>query len=221
MWFSDPNEVAFTVSSQDADTLRFSFPETVPDPSVPLYGTESGVEWLFEMETPEGHFDFNLPYLFSANPIPDLRVAPGETAAFRIWGLDPCPFCRRSESPADTLSDRLHIRVSDGTQADTALVVLETIRPVSNESGPDASAGALRLYPTPTHDWLTVYAASEAPWEGEATVIDVLGRVGLRFRIRANAEARLDLRSLPSGAYFVHVAAPSGEFLTRRFLVLD
>lgn len=220
-WFSDPGEVAFSIASHDPDTLRFTFPETVPDPSVPRYGTESGVEWHVEMETPEAEFWFSLPYLFANNPIPDLRLAPGQTASFRIWGIDTCPFCLRPEASADTLADRLHIRVSNGAQADTAIVVLETLLPTPVEPGPEAVPPRLRLYPSPARDRLTVRIESDEPWEGEAVVLDVLGRTAQRFSVRTGAVVRLDLRSLSGGTYFVRIPVPGGAPATKRFVVLD
>ena len=221
VWFSDPGQVAFSIASQDSDTLRFTFPETVPDPSVPLYGTESGVQWFFEMETPAARFDFSLPYLFAANPIPDLRLAPGQTASFGIWGIDPCPLCLRPGASADTLADRLHIRVSNGAEADTAIVVLETLLPTPVEPGPEAVPPRLRLYPSPARDRLTVRIESAEPWEGEAVVLDVLGRTALQFGVRTGTDIRLDLRSLSGGTYFMRVPVPGGAPATNRFVVLD
>lgn len=220
VWVSESGEVAFSIVSQDADTLRFTFPETVPDPSRPLYGTESGVLWMFEMETQEGRFYFELPYLFVAHPIPDLRLAPGQTASFSILGIDFCPFCLHSEALADTLTDRLHIRVSSETQTDTTIVVLRTLWPTPVEPGPEAVSSRLRLYPSPARDRLTVRIEAGVPWEGEAVVFDVLGRTALRFGVRTDGDVRLDLRSLSRGMYFVRVPIPGGPPVTGRFVVL-
>ena len=122
---------------------------------------------------------------------------------------------------ADTLSDPLHLRVSDGAEADTAVVVLQTPNPVASERPPESAPFRVHVYPNPTPGPLALRIESDGPWSGEAVVLDVLGRTRGRLGVGSGAPVAVDVGGLPAGTYFVRVASDGGGAVTERFVVSD
>ncbi len=218
VWYSGqgpwPPEVAFSLTSRDADTLSVTFPVTSYDG---FYGTTTGVGWTFQVETPDSLYEYVfLPY--GHGGLPTINLAPEQKADFLIEWLDPCPACRTMSARPDTLSDMLHLRVTDGEQADTAIVVLQTPYPVASEPSPESIPFPVEVYPNPTPGPLTLRVESDEPWAGEAIVIDVLGRIWIGVRVETGAPLSLDVGDLAAGTYFVRVVTERGA-VTAPFVV--
>ena len=212
---------AVEIANLDADTLTVSFPVFSTEVYETLYGTTSGITWYFSAgSSGVPGFSLPFPYLVGGETPPTFRVAPDDTLRFELWGYDLCPLCRRTEAQRDTVYDVLHLRVADGTRADTARVPFEPVYVVPNEPGPEPQPLAVRLAPNPAAGTTVVSVEAERLVTADVTVFDALGRAVRQHEQPTGTAVLLDLRTLPPGVYVVRARVAGRGIAAERLVVI-
>lgn len=99
---------------------------------------------------------------------------------------------------------------------DAGVYATRTLATVGTPAVPEAPATALRAFPNPTRDRLTLGAGSP---HAAADVYDAFGRRVARLRLDADGTGAMDTRGLAAGVYLVRVAT-ADAVRTVRFTVL-
>jgi hypothetical protein len=92
----------------------------------------------------------------------------------------------------------------DGSKAISKFAIYDPAAPLATTSA--KAMPVAQLYPNPAHGTATLRLPAGAPRQ-PLTLTDALGRTVRRFPAPATAEAELDLRGLPAGAYVMRCGA--------------
>lgn len=87
------------------------------------------------------------------------------------------------------------------------------INSVTSAQDEPGAAPDITLYPNPASEFVTLRLKDKGEHGGYAQVIDLLGVVALNVKVRGSMEQRIDVSSLPAGAYFVRFNGASAMFI--------
>ncbi len=118
-------------------------------------------------------------------------------------------------SPADTSMDNYSYRciISSGACADTTALVKLTVIVPSFVS--EINENAILIYPNPVENQISIF--SNQFIVNTISVTDVLGRIIYEETIILKSKI-LNLKSLPSGFYFLNIKLQSGEMVVKKFV---